>query len=202
MIDPFLELEAGFAFLRLQLALVKLQRLAAKANFRPDQPRDDRGRWTLVGGPGVVVTRNDRTGNPKIDRTTDLFVDMLKDVVVARGEGSGPAYGLAVHTDFAAQVRDLDLPGIGRDGVEQTFSMGDLARYGISGSVRTDVVLRDGQDRKNGTGAPTLNRTSRQSSDRPRRADHRTQPLERCDKQRSALACVNSSMGPSWQACA
>jgi hypothetical protein len=39
----------------------------------------------------------------------------------------------------------LDLPGIGRDGVEQSFVAGDVVRHGFSGSIRTDVLLRDGR---------------------------------------------------------
>ena len=57
--------------------------------------------------------------------------------------GSGPYYGVVVHTEFARSVRAQDLPGIGKTGVEQSFSMEDVARYGLDGTIRTDVVLRD-----------------------------------------------------------
>ncbi len=53
------------------------------------------------------------------------------------------AYGIAVHKSFANAVIALDLPGIGRSGVEQTFSLTDAIYYGAAGSVRTDVVLRN-----------------------------------------------------------
>jgi hypothetical protein len=42
-------------------------------------------------------------------------------------------------------MRELDLPGIGKHGVEQSFSAGDTVRYGLDGSVRTDIIYRDGR---------------------------------------------------------
>ncbi len=45
-------------------------------------------------------------------------------------------------TDHCA-VKELDLPGIGQNGIEQSWSLEGLARYGLAGSVRTDVYLRD-----------------------------------------------------------
>jgi hypothetical protein len=60
----------------------------------------------------------------------------------------GPAlYGTLVHLAFAADVRWQDIPGIGHDGVEQSFRLGDIVRYGLSGSIRTDVLLRDDNDK-------------------------------------------------------
>ena len=52
-------------------------------------------------------------------------------------------YGIRVHTEFAAAVRERNLPGIGRAGVEQSYDAEGLARYGLDGSIRTDVVLRN-----------------------------------------------------------
>jgi hypothetical protein len=130
--------ECRAAFTRFRLAWLK-------ANFRPDQLRDGAGRWTLVGGSRVVVTRNDRTGHERVDRTSDLLVDELREVSEAAGEGAGPNFGVAVHVEFASRVRELDLPGIGIHGVEQSFSAGDVVRYGLDGSIRTDVVLRSGR---------------------------------------------------------
>ena len=89
------------------------------------------------------ITRNDRTGNPKIDGTTDKLINTLDAVSEIVGPGSGSLYGVAVHTEFARSVRAQDLPGIGKDGVEQSFSLSDVARYGLDGTIRTDVVLRD-----------------------------------------------------------
>ena len=89
------------------------------------------------------VVRNDRTGNPAIDKTTDRLIQTLGTVSETVGVGSGPYYGVVVHTEFARSVRAQDLPGIGKTGVEQSFSMEDVARYGLDGTIRTDVVLRD-----------------------------------------------------------
>ncbi len=60
-------------------------------------------------------------------------------------------FGTKVHTDFARRVKELDLPGIGQTGVEQTFHWGvenmeeleNLLHYGFPGSIRTDVALSD-----------------------------------------------------------
>jgi hypothetical protein len=45
---------------------------------------------------------------------------------------------------FANDVKLQNLPGIGRTGVEQSFSLGDIAEYGEDGTVRVDVYMRDG----------------------------------------------------------
>lgn len=37
----------------------------------------------------------------------------------------------------------MNIPEIGQQGIEQSFSFGDLVRYGLSDSVRTDVILRN-----------------------------------------------------------
>jgi hypothetical protein len=63
---------------------------------------------------------------------------------VIRRPGSTPRdFGTAVHTEFARAVRTLNLPGIGRIGVEQSFDKDGEARWGADGSIRTDVVLRN-----------------------------------------------------------
>jgi hypothetical protein len=59
------------------------------------------------------------------------------------GPGSGPIFGIHAHLEFAKRVRALNIPGIRTEGVEQSFDLGDVVRYGLEGSVRTDVVLRD-----------------------------------------------------------
>jgi hypothetical protein len=51
MMDELADLRADLEFLRLALRLVRL-RAEYKANFDPDQPRDDDGRWT--DGDGVA----------------------------------------------------------------------------------------------------------------------------------------------------
>jgi hypothetical protein len=98
----------------------------------------------------IDKVNNAKTGNPVIDRTTDMLVDALEESVLAMGPGSGARFGTAVHVDFANRVRRLDLPGIGQKGVEQGFRFDPLDlipyRYGLAGSIRTDVTLRDPKD--------------------------------------------------------
>lgn len=88
----------------------------------------------------VVVDRVDRTGDPRIDQTTDTLMQALARAHASVGEGAGPVYGIMVHGAFGMDVKGQNLPGIS---VEQSFSLGDVARYGLDGSIRTDVVLRD-----------------------------------------------------------
>jgi hypothetical protein len=89
------------------------------------------------------------TPNDFINRTTDLLLWALEGTVLAMGPGSGARFGTAVHVEFAKRVRQLDLPGIGQVGVEQTFHPDVLYNplerlvYGLEGSVRTDVTLKD-----------------------------------------------------------
>jgi hypothetical protein len=81
-----------------------------------------------------------------IERTTEFLHKIVLAVATAviRRPGSTPReFGTAVHTEFARVVRGLNLPGIGRDGVEQSFDQYGLAHYGKDGSIRTDVVLRN-----------------------------------------------------------
>jgi len=92
----------------------------------------------------------DRTGDPRVDRTTDLLFQMLlrDEALVARAlvllGKAGPAlYGILVHTAFARDVGWQELPGIGREGVEQSFSLERIVRYGLKDSIRTDVIMRD-----------------------------------------------------------
>lgn len=134
------------AAIRLRLAFLRSAYDAVKAGFNVDQPRDERGRWNGgSGGSGVVVVRRDRTGHPKIDLTSDRLVEVMKEVVATVGTGKGALYGIAIHSEAAKQISDADFPGIGRRGVEQSFSLGDTVRYGLNGSIRTDIVLRDGR---------------------------------------------------------
>lgn len=50
-----LRLKGNIAWLRCLVALKRCARLAAKAGFNPDQPRDDHGRWTDRGGETRVA---------------------------------------------------------------------------------------------------------------------------------------------------
>jgi hypothetical protein len=93
----------------------------------------------------VSVSRFDRTGDPRIDKTTETLMQTLARAHTSVGEGAGPVYGIMVHSAFGADVKRQDIPGIGREGVEQSFSLNDTVHYGLDGSIRTDVVLRDPQ---------------------------------------------------------
>jgi hypothetical protein len=143
----------------------KLKIFEIKAGYDPNEPRNRRGKWTRLPN-GVDVRRAEQTGNKRIDNTTDLLVGVISDIVAQNGPGKGRLYGIAIHTQAAVLIRSLDLPGIGSYGVEQSFSAGGTVRYGLDGSIRTDIILRNGRtadapilavyDIKTGTG--TLNR--------------------------------------------
>jgi len=77
-----------------------------------------------------------------------MLLAVLQESVLAMGAGAGARFGTAVHVDFANRVRKLDLPGIGQDGVEQSFHLDltDFIHYGLAGTIRTDVTLRDPKD--------------------------------------------------------
>lgn len=157
--------------LLVSVAFHRFVRLFRKYN--PDQPRDERGRWVETGEEGdagegdlptgTVVQRH-RSGNPDVDRVTQKLEQMLDEVAERLGPGSGPAFGTLVHRGFARAVREADIPGIGRRGVESSFSAGDFVRYGSDGSYRTDVIMRADPDGNGGviaiwdvkTGSATL----------------------------------------------
>lgn len=102
------------------------------------------------------------TNDPRIDRVTKFLIDTLAESAREIGFdlpfGMRPTvFGTRVHTDFASRVRALDLPGIGQNGVEQSWSFDEpvqnwsfeaFTRYGLKGSIRTDVYLRDSYSRK------------------------------------------------------
>jgi hypothetical protein len=90
------------------------------------------------------VQNNAITGNPLVDRTTDILLQTLAKIHALAGDGSGPWYGTRIHLMFKNDVILQNLPGIGRNGVEQSFSLGDIAEYGEDGTVRVDVYMRDG----------------------------------------------------------
>jgi hypothetical protein len=80
-----------------------------------------------------------------IARTTAVLHGMVLQVsgtVIRRTDVSPREYGTEVHYAFANAVRALNLPGVGRAGVEQSFDKDGEARYGKDGSIRTDVVLQ------------------------------------------------------------
>jgi hypothetical protein len=88
----------------------------------------------------AVVTRVDKTGDSRIDNTTGDLIKAMKRAHTLVGEGAGPVYGIMVHSAFATDLKSKNLPGVS---VEQSFSLRDVVRYGLDGSIRTDVVLRD-----------------------------------------------------------
>lgn len=135
--DKLLALKADYVFRRFMIAL--------KAGFNPDQLRDERGRWTSGGGVTVTTSPGFYTGIQSIDETSDALSDILADVVEKieyLPEMSPQVFGMLVHAAFGLEVRFKDLPGVGD--IERTFSFDNSdPYYGLAGSVRTDVTLRN-----------------------------------------------------------
>jgi hypothetical protein len=125
------------------LAVIHAQPVGSAPQTESDATPD-----TLHSGAKYAQINNAKTGNPVIDRTTDMLLAVLQQSVLALGAGWGARFGTAVHVDFANRVRSLDLPGIGQEGVEQGFHLDvkDFIRYGLQGSIRTDVTLRNPKD--------------------------------------------------------
>jgi hypothetical protein len=154
----------NLAYARSELAAIKAElrfrQLLRKAGFNPDQPRvpagsSDGGQWT--GGAGaeltLVAAQDGEAANAgdanAIESTRQVLHNTLARVNAAVSSLndvlSGALYGIRVHKLFADDVRQQDLPGIGVDGVEQSFDLDGLTRYGADGSIRTDVVLRNAE---------------------------------------------------------
>jgi len=92
------------------------------------------------------VADNKARDDAAVARTTVTLHSTLMQVsgAIARSPDVSPQeYGTEVHTVFAKTLRALNLPGIGTQGVEQSFDKEGEARYGKDGSIRTDVVLRN-----------------------------------------------------------
>jgi hypothetical protein len=87
--------------------------------------------------------------DPAIERTRQILHNVLAQVnalISARRDPiTARLYGVLVHAEFARVVKALNLPGIGTVGVEQSFDSEGLARYGLDGSIRTDIILRNEQ---------------------------------------------------------
>jgi hypothetical protein len=126
------------------LAIIHVQPAPSNAPLSKSDATPD----ALRTGAKYAQINNAVTGNPVIDRTTDMLLAVLQESVLAMGPGSGAQFGTAVHVDFANRVKKLDLPGIGQKGVEQGFHLDleDFVRYRLEGSIRTDVTLRDPKD--------------------------------------------------------
>jgi hypothetical protein len=131
--------------LKVELKRATLVHVFIKAGFDPDQPRDEIGRWTTGGGVTVATSSGFYTGIQSIDETSDALSDILTDVVgkLEYLPSMSPSeYGIAVHAAFGLEVRLKDLPGVGD--IERTFSLEDAdPYYGLAGSIRTDVTLRN-----------------------------------------------------------
>ncbi|MBY0381939.1 MAG: hypothetical protein K2W78_08490 [Xanthobacteraceae bacterium] len=116
-----------------------------KAGFNPDQPRDEHGRWTSEGGVTVTTSPGFYTGIQSIDETSDALSDILTDVASKLEylpAMSASKYGIAVHALFALEVALKNLPGVGD--IERPFSLEDAdPSYGLAGSIRTDLTLRN-----------------------------------------------------------
>jgi hypothetical protein len=129
---------------RAELAFRKLMR-AVKAGFNEEQPRDERGRWTVEGGIEVTTYDGFLTGIPTIDNTSEALSNILTNVMAGLEylpEMRPQTYGTLVHTAFGVAVRLANLPGVGD--IERSFSLEDSdPRYGLAGSIRTDVTLRN-----------------------------------------------------------
>ncbi len=131
--------------IKLELKFVKLLRAAVKAGFRSDQPRDEHGRWTSAGGVQVTTSWGFLTGIPTIDNASEALSDALvrvMEMVDFLPTMSPGTYGTAVHIAFGASVKKLGIPGLGD--IERSFSLDDSdPSYGLIGTVRTDVILRN-----------------------------------------------------------
>ncbi|MFT4275285.1 MAG: hypothetical protein QM576_02915 [Rhodopseudomonas sp.] len=177
------------------IAKIRRREVATKAGFRPDQARDELGRWTEEGrneGQNGEITaepsvfsvnatfsdiasvplslriaqsladsgsdsayvqaaekigfENALTGIDTIDQTTKKLTEILSNTMESADfipNQTPQAYGVAVHFEFARRVRSNDLEGIGTFGVEQSFILGEVQKYGVAGSIRTDVILSD-----------------------------------------------------------
>ena len=129
---------------RAELAFRKFMR-AVKAGFNENQPRDERGRWTAEGGVEVTTYDGFLTGIPTIDNTSEALSNILTKVMAGLEylpEMTPQKYGIAVHVAFGLAVKSANLPGVGD--IERSFSLEDSdPRYGLAGTVRTDVTLRD-----------------------------------------------------------
>jgi hypothetical protein len=129
---------------RAELAFRKFIR-AVKAGFNELQPHDERGRWTAEGGLEVTTYDGFLTGIPTIDDTSEALSNILTKVMATLEylpEMTPQRYGIAVHAAFGVAVKAANLPGVGD--IERSFSLEDSdPRYGLLGTVRTDITLRN-----------------------------------------------------------
>jgi hypothetical protein len=115
-----------------------------------DQVRSDaRADPIRVWSQYAQIESDNSAQDPAIENTRQVLHDLLSQVNASvstrRDPLSARLYGVIVHAEFAKAVRAKNLPGIGQVGVEQSFDVDGLARYGLDGSIRTDIVVRNTQ---------------------------------------------------------
>jgi hypothetical protein len=140
-----LRLKGELLDIRVELKFARFLRVAVKAGFKEEQPRDELGRWTSTGGIQVTTSSGFLTGISTIDDTSqalgDALVRVMERVDFLPGMSPG-TYGTAVHIAFGAEVKSLGISGLGD--IERSFSLNDSdPRYGLLGTIRTDVILRN-----------------------------------------------------------
>jgi hypothetical protein len=113
-----------------------------------DQVRSDASADPIrVWSQYAQIESDNSAQDPAIEHTRQVLHNLLSQVnasVSTRGDPlSARLYGVIVHSEFARAVRAKNLPGIGQVGVEQSFDADGLARYGLDGSIRTDIILRN-----------------------------------------------------------
>jgi hypothetical protein len=96
------------------LAIIHVQPVASAASSESDTTPD-----ALHPGAKYAQINNAETGNPFIDRTTGMLIDVLQQSIQAMGSGWGPFFGTRVHSDFAKRVRQLDLLESGKTGLSK-----------------------------------------------------------------------------------
>lgn len=99
----------------------------------------------MVNGVEITTSEGFYTGIQSIDDTSAALSNLLANVmsVIDYLPGmSSQTYGVAVHAAFGVAVSLSDLPGVGD--IERSFHLEDSdPRYGLSGSIRTDLTLRN-----------------------------------------------------------
>ena len=143
--DNLVALKTEIARIKSGFLFRKFVNATIKAGFREEQRRDELGRWTAENGVEVSTSPGFLTGIPTIDETSQALSDSLVRVMGLLEylpTMSPQAYGIAVHAAFGLDVRLQNLPGVGN--IERSFSLDEIdPLYGMAGSIRTDVVLRD-----------------------------------------------------------
>jgi hypothetical protein len=86
--------------LRFELAFLKLEFLLRKANFDPEQPRDDQGRWTDGGGRPKVPKQRPPTAQLRNRIVKEVAKWLVKAAL--REAALGPVAGTAVNVLDAA----------------------------------------------------------------------------------------------------